>query len=55
MGKRADKIKEQVAKEYGFEDNVLGTRWNYAMQLTHRTKKQIELYEEVIKRLENSS
>jgi len=43
-----ERIKNQVAEEYGYEDNVLGTRWEFAMQLTHRTKRQIQLYEAVI-------
>jgi len=53
MGKDANRIKEQVAKDYGFE-NMFGGRWKYAMMILHRRKKQIELYEEVIKRLEDS-
>lgn len=50
--KLSKKIKERVAKAYGFERGLLGTRWNYAMLIVHRTKKQIEMYEEVIKILD---
>jgi hypothetical protein len=39
--------KEQIAIKHGYPNNVLGTAWEYAMQLTHRTKKQIELHNEV--------
>ncbi len=49
---RIDKIKEFVAKINGF-DNLFGTHWNTAMQYTHRRKKQIELYEEVLKMMDD--
>ena len=41
-------IKESVAKSHGYSNNILGTRWEYAMISTHRTKAQIKLYEEVL-------
>ena len=40
-------IKEKIALKNGYRDDILGTAWEYAMQLTHRTKKQIQLYEEL--------
>jgi len=46
-------VKNNVAKRHGYSDNVLGTRWEYAMMLTHRTKCQIKLYEEVLIELIN--
>lgn len=45
-----NKIKQEVAKDFGVTIE-LPTLWDYAMLLTSRTKKQIELYEEVIKRM----
>ena len=42
------KVKKQVAKEYGFEKMFGKSGWDYAMLITHRTKKQIEMYERVI-------
>lgn len=53
--KDVDKIKEIVAKDAGFSDEVVGTAWDYAMMLTYRTKQQRELYEEVIRRIANQS
>lgn len=44
-----EQIKEIVAERYNYPDGILGTRWEYAMTLTHRRKRQIELYEEVLK------
>lgn len=49
MGNRILEIKEQVASRKGYRNDILGTSWEYAMMLTSRTKKQLELYEEVIK------
>ena len=46
-----NKVKEQVALNHGYPDNILGTSWEYAMYLTHRTKRQLELYDEVIMRI----
>ena len=46
-----DIIKEMIAERHGYSKDVLGNRWDFAMHLTHRTKKQIQLYEEVIKEL----
>jgi len=40
--------KDQVAKRFGYKDGIMGTSWEYAMRLTHRTKKQIILHETVI-------
>ncbi len=51
MGK-IDEIKEFVAKRCGF-NSMFGTYWKTAMLLTHRKKKQIELYEEVLKMMED--
>jgi hypothetical protein len=45
--------KETVAKRHGYFDNVIGTRWEYAMMLTHRRKAQLDLYEEVLIELLN--
>ncbi len=53
MKDKIDKIKEKIAKEAGYRDDILGTAWNYAMMLTHRTKRQISLYEKVISALAN--
>ena len=47
-------IKEKVALANGYESGILGSRWNFAMSLTYRTKKQLELYEEVLKELVTS-
>ena len=41
--------KEKVAKQYGYPDNIMGTSWEYAMMCTHRTKRQLFLYDEVIR------
>ena len=41
-------VKEKVAQNYGFPDEIFGTRWNFAMSTTHRTKRQIQMYEDVI-------
>jgi hypothetical protein len=41
-------IKDNVAKRHGYPDNIIGTRWEYAMMITHRTKLQIRLYEEAL-------
>ena len=43
-----DEIKEMVAERHNYADNVLGNRWDFAMMITHRKKKQLQLYEEVI-------
>ena len=43
-------IKEQVALDYGVELKM-PTYWAYAMLLTSRTKKQLDLYDEVIRRV----
>lgn len=43
-----NKTKDFVAETEGYEDGILGTRWEYAMQLTHRRKKQIIMHERVI-------
>ena len=48
--KTIQKIKEKVAKKYGFS-KMFGSRWKYAMLLTYRKRKQIELYEEVIEEI----
>lgn len=45
-----NEIKNEVAKDFGATLEI-PTLWNYAMMLTHRTKKQLELYEEVIRRI----
>ena len=44
-------IKEDVAKSKGYRDDILKTSWEYAILLTHRTKKQTKLYEDVINKL----
>lgn len=43
-----EKLKNEIALKYGYQDGILGNAWDFAMQLTHRTKRQIALYEEVI-------
>ena len=43
-----NKTKDYIAKHNGFEEGILGSSWNFAMQITHRKKSQIELYEAVI-------
>lgn len=50
-----EKLKNDIALKHGYQDGILGSAWNFAMQLTHRTKRQIALYEEVIEALANSS
>ncbi len=48
-----DKIKNQVAKELGFTGEwTNGNRWKWAMMETNRKKAQLNLYEEVLSRLE---
>jgi len=42
-----EKTKQEIALKHGYRDDILGTAWNYAMYLTHRTKRQIQLYEEL--------
>ena len=44
-------IKDNVAKRHGYPDNIMGTSWEYAMIITHRTKMQIQLYEEALTEL----
>ena len=44
-------IKDNVAKRHGYPDNIMGTSWEYAMVITHRTKLQIRLYEEALAEL----
>jgi hypothetical protein len=44
-------IKDNVAKRHGYPDNIMGTSWEYAMMITHRTKLQIQLYEEALAEL----
>lgn len=45
-------VKNEVAEEYGFAEAVIGnTPWDYAMIVTHRTKKQIEMYERLCMKL----
>ena len=46
--------KDRIAKIHGFPDNVIDNSWNYAMQITHRTKMQIKLYEEVLELMNNT-
>ncbi|WP_372744266.1 hypothetical protein [Lutibacter sp.] len=45
-------IKEEVATDFGIDDAIKlgGTKWDYAMLLWSRTKKQILMYEEVSKK-----
>ena len=40
-----DKAKDIIAKNNDFRDDIIGTSWEYAMGITHRTKRQISLYE----------
>ena len=40
-------VKNEVAKNAGFP-NMLNGHWATAMQLKHRTMRQLELYEDVI-------
>jgi len=51
MIKKAEEIigkaKKHVAREFNYSDKILGSAWEYAMQITHRTKKQIFMYESV--------
>ena len=43
-----NKTKETIAKKFGFNNAIVGdTAWDYAMICTHRTKVQIEMYEQV--------
>jgi hypothetical protein len=42
------RTKNYIAKLNGFEEGVLGSSWEYAMQITYRTKSQIKLYDAVI-------
>jgi len=45
-------VKNEVAQEYGFNENPIGaTLWDYAMIITHRTKKQIGMYDRVCVKL----
>lgn len=44
-------VKNTVAERHGYPDNIIGSRWDYAMMLTHRRKAQIQLYEEVLAEL----
>lgn len=45
-------VKEEVAIEYGFtEALIVDTKWDYAMMIHHRTKKQIEMYERLCMKL----
>lgn len=44
-------IKDNVAKRHGYPDNIMGSSWEYAMMITHRTKLQIRLYEEALAEL----
>lgn len=44
-------IKNRIATSHGYESNILGSSWDFAMQLTHRTKNQIKLYEELVSEL----
>ena len=44
-------VKNTVAERHGYPDNIMGSRWDYAMMLTHRRKAQIQLYEEVLAEL----
>jgi len=41
-------IKDNIAKKHGYPDDIMGTRWEYAMIITHRRKMQIQLYEEAL-------
>ena len=50
MSSIIEKIKERVAIKNGF-DMKMSTCWNYAMLITHRTKQQLKLYDEVIEDL----
>ena len=50
MEKIIFEIKEQVAIEWGAKLK-LPTFWNYAMLITSRKKEQLDLYEEVIRRV----
>ena len=47
-----DRAKEIIAKNYGFELEI-NTKWDYAMKITHRSNKQIEMYEETLKFMAN--
>jgi hypothetical protein len=45
-------VKEEVAEEYGFKKAfIVDTKWDYAMMIHHRTKKQIEMYERLCMKL----
>lgn len=50
-----EKLKNEIALKHGYQDGILGNAWDFAMQLTHRTKRQIALYEEVIAALAGRS
>ena len=50
MSSIIEKIKERVAIKNGF-NMKMPTCWNYAMLITHRTKQQLKLYDEVIEDL----
>jgi hypothetical protein len=47
-------LKEKIAKKHDYQDNILGNRWDFAMYLTHRTKQQIALYDELVNELADS-
>jgi len=45
-------VKKEVAEEYGFTEAIIGnTNWEFAMIITYRTKKQIEMYERLCMKL----
>jgi len=46
--KATEELKNIVAEKHGFKNGVLGNAWNLAMQVTHRTKFQLELYDELL-------
>lgn len=55
--KTTEQLKISVAENHCYKNGVLGNAWDLAMQITHITKSQIQLYEELlsetIKQFEN--
>ena len=51
LDEEVESIKEDVAKAFGYTLEM-PTIWNYAMLMTYRTKRQLQMYEEVIRRVQ---
>lgn len=45
-------LKEEVAKDFGYTEAVMcGSRWEYAMLLSHRTKRERQMYDALCNKL----